>query len=326
MEWSLLLIIALFAVCGASYPWSGFWRAPRSNRHTAIRLPHATRTPTRRYYPSTSMRMMKNDSNEKERILADLFEFSKSADRKRVSQTQKNFIDTTLVDDDVDSHRVVDVDYNRMKKSVSSSLDQQNSDISDETAHNGKRQQPPQSPFSINKSSTHPQQHQQQQQQRKQHPLQAQGRDEIAELLFPTTPSNDEDQNSNSGDEEGDGVDDNDNEEGELTIEDEIQESINILMAIDEMGELEHLKPSFLTERSHLLCNGNKYREVYESRMKDESLTPESLARLERVNAVLSGFIQSEKKSRSRLKLNYILACILDKQILEEAIQKLSMA
>lgn len=134
-------------------------------------------------------------------------------------------------------------------------------------------------------------------------------RDEVAEILFPSKGDAEEEEESD-----------------EMTIHEEINEIINILVAIDEMGEINNLKPSFLTERAHFLCNGKKYEEVYQARLKEDCLTPEQLERLQRVHSLLSGFISSEKKLRSRLKVNYILACILDKQMLEEAVKTLSSA
>jgi hypothetical protein len=115
-------------------------------------------------------------------------------------------------------------------------------------------------------------------------------RDEIAEILEPTMM--------------GEGQ--SPPEVDELGIEEEISQSIDILMEIDRQGKLNNLHPKFLLDRAAILCNGRTYEDVYTKRLSVEN--GEEAERLERINALLSGFISSERKSRTRLKVNYILA------------------
>ncbi len=150
--------------------------------------------------------------------------------------------------------------------------------------------------------------------------------DEIANILLPNSEPGEEDMEEEESVElEED--DHNDNETEAKSIEDEIRETISILMAIDEMGELTNLKPSFLIDRAHWLCNGRKYENVYGEIINSGNLkTDEEVQRLERINAMLTGFISAERKSRSRLKVNLILSRVVDKNLFEEVIETLSLA
>ena len=67
------------------------------------------------------------------------------------------------------------------------------------------------------------------------------------------------------------------------------------------------INPSLLLDNSHILTTGRLYEGVMEELLRgDHSST--DIAVIERVDAFLSGFITSERKSRSKMKLNYIIA------------------
>lgn len=65
--------------------------------------------------------------------------------------------------------------------------------------------------------------------------------------------------------------------------------------------------PTILLENAYVLVKGKLYEEVMGSLIMEANDDDETRT-LQKIDAFLTGFIQSERKSRSRVKLNYILA------------------
>eukprot|EP01039_Chlorochromonas_danica_P000802 gene802-870_t len=81
---------------------------------------------------------------------------------------------------------------------------------------------------------------------------------------------------------------------------------IKIDIAKGEDG-LKKFGPPFLLENSHVLCKGRLYESVIDDMIKQSS-TSSRTENLERVHALISGFLTAERKARARTKVNYILA------------------
>ena len=122
----------------------------------------------------------------------------------------------------------------------------------------------------------------------------------------------------------------NNNVERINSIENELssmKEEINyIIDDIIEKGrnskDLLSLDPTILLENSHIITKGRLYEEVMLDKMKETSNLHDT-KELERVDALLKGFITTERKARARMKMNYMLAGAGTNR-LEEAIQLLS--
>lgn len=92
------------------------------------------------------------------------------------------------------------------------------------------------------------------------------------------------------------------------TVEEEIDEVVGIYTAAEASPEgIGAVNPTLLLDRAHLLVKGRLYEKIMKRRIEG-SETPEQAARLESVDRFLHGFVQAERKSRSRLKVNYIMA------------------
>lgn len=101
------------------------------------------------------------------------------------------------------------------------------------------------------------------------------------------------------------------------TIKDEISEIISKYL---ETGDT--INPVDLVDNAYILAQGRLYEEVIEEKLQN-SLTAENAADVERLDSILRGFIVAERKSRSRLKVNYLMAGASTGR-LEQAIQMLS--
>jgi len=62
-----------------------------------------------------------------------------------------------------------------------------------------------------------------------------------------------------------------------------------------------------LGENAYVLAKNTLYEDVMEGLLLNVVDTKQAEA-IQRIDAILKGFIQTERKTRSRLKLNYILA------------------
>lgn len=92
------------------------------------------------------------------------------------------------------------------------------------------------------------------------------------------------------------------------TVEEEIDEVVGIYTAAEASPEgIGAVNPTLLLDTAHFLVKGRLYEKVMKRRIEG-SETPEQAARLESVDRFLHGFVQAERKSRSRLKVNYIMA------------------
>eukprot|EP01031_Cornospumella_fuschlensis_P024432 gene24432-29532_t len=107
-------------------------------------------------------------------------------------------------------------------------------------------------------------------------------------------------------------------------VQDEINSIINILIKVDSLdpkqGLTNHASP-LLLENTHVLCKGREYENLM-SRLLRESKGSERNEQLERVHALVSGFVQAERKNRARQKMNYVLAGATSGRI-DQAIQML---
>ena len=97
----------------------------------------------------------------------------------------------------------------------------------------------------------------------------------------------------------------------------EVIDLINKFLA----SPLNALNPNILVENAHILVNG-KYEEVIDEKLNNARDIKESTD-IRNLDLIVRGFITAERKSRSRLKVNYLLegACT---HRLEEAISLLS--
>ena len=102
-----------------------------------------------------------------------------------------------------------------------------------------------------------------------------------------------------------------DSENEPLSIRDEIAAVIGMFLSTDEATLREKglncMAYTDLMERSYILCKGR----IYESIMDDllqSSASMDDTRRIEQVDVILRGFVLSERKVRSRQKMNYILA------------------
>ncbi|RYG94327.1 hypothetical protein EON65_57665 [archaeon] len=92
-------------------------------------------------------------------------------------------------------------------------------------------------------------------------------------------------------------------------VQDEIKTIISILLKVDSLdskqGLTNHASP-LLLENTHVLCKGREYENVM-SRLIRESSSFERSEQLERVHALVSGFVQAERKNRARQKVTLIV-------------------
>lgn len=80
--------------------------------------------------------------------------------------------------------------------------------------------------------------------------------------------------------------------------------------------------PKTLMEHAHIITQGNEYESVIQAKL-EAAHGADEVADLKNADALLKGFIQSERKQRARLKMNYILAGA-ETGRLDDAIQLLS--
>ena len=79
--------------------------------------------------------------------------------------------------------------------------------------------------------------------------------------------------------------------------------------------------PSLLGEFSHVLVQGRLYEEVINEQISDAT-SPFMVAHIEEIDSQMRAFITAERRSRTRLKLNYILAGATKNQM-DQCIQML---
>jgi hypothetical protein len=108
--------------------------------------------------------------------------------------------------------------------------------------------------------------------------------------------------------------------EAEKSIQDEIREIVQMFVQAD--GGISSISPAVLIENAHILTKGKLYEYVIEKTI-EECDNVREIAKIEAVDAFMKGFIVSERKQRSRLKMNYMMSGASSNR-LEEAISLLS--
>lgn len=114
--------------------------------------------------------------------------------------------------------------------------------------------------------------------------------------------------------------DDSDGYTEVLSIQEEIRSIVDVFKTAD--GGMGTVDPTILTENAHILTKGRYYEIVMEDIVRD-CVTSKEVAKIEAIDSFIRGFIVSERKQRSRLKLNYIMAGASSNR-LDESIKMLS--
>ena len=108
--------------------------------------------------------------------------------------------------------------------------------------------------------------------------------------------------------------------DNELTIQEEIKGIIKIF--VDAPGGIGSINPTVLMDNAHILTKGKLYEYVIDKTIQ-ECDNNRDIAKIEQVDAFMRGFIVSERKQRSRLKINYVMSGASSNR-LDEAISLLS--
>ena len=101
--------------------------------------------------------------------------------------------------------------------------------------------------------------------------------------------------------------DEDDEKEVVKTINEEIYDIIQIYLIAEANGDLFKVDPNILTNNGHILTQGRIYEDIMKGLLSNCKTNDDTIA-LEKVDNFLNGYIKTERKSRSRLKINYILA------------------
>lgn len=109
----------------------------------------------------------------------------------------------------------------------------------------------------------------------------------------------------------------------ELSFRQEIDKVIDSCIVYDPVYRklTAQVDTALLIDKAHLLARSGLYEEAIRDRMNSYTV-PSELEVVERVDAQLRAFVASERKSRARLKLNYIMAGATTNR-LEQAIEVL---
>lgn len=114
--------------------------------------------------------------------------------------------------------------------------------------------------------------------------------------------------------------DSNDYLESEQSVQDEIKDIIKIFVTAE--GGVSSVNPSVLMDNAHILTKGKLYEYII-GKTIEECDNSREIARIEAVDTFMRGFIVSERKQRSRLKMNYMMTGASSNR-LDEAITLLS--
>lgn len=83
----------------------------------------------------------------------------------------------------------------------------------------------------------------------------------------------------------------------------------NVLTYSTNNKDLSGFDPNVLLESAHIITTGRIYESLMNDRMEAaREGSGENLAQLEKVDALLQGFVTAERKQRARLKVTYVLA------------------
>ncbi len=105
-------------------------------------------------------------------------------------------------------------------------------------------------------------------------------------------------------------------------IKEEIQKIVDSYLFTKPGTSFKSINPSLLIENSHILAKQGIYEEIMDEKLNMcDSI--EEVTQIEKVDNFLRKFITTERKSRSRLKLNYLMAGATSSRF-EQAIQTLS--
>lgn len=106
----------------------------------------------------------------------------------------------------------------------------------------------------------------------------------------------------------------------------DIESIVGVLIKIAEHcsrdGSIENIDPAILTENAHVLCRGRLYEEVIKN-FVERATNDKISSNLQKIDALMRGFINSERKARSRVKVNYLLAAAAANRF-DSAIEALS--
>jgi hypothetical protein len=78
-------------------------------------------------------------------------------------------------------------------------------------------------------------------------------------------------------------------------------------MFVTAEGGISSVSPVILMENAHILTKGRLYEYVMEKTI-EECDNKKDISKIEAVDSFMKGFIVSERKQRSRLKMNYMMA------------------
>lgn len=107
-----------------------------------------------------------------------------------------------------------------------------------------------------------------------------------------------------------DGGGENEEEMYDIEMKRDIKMLVNIFIDAEKSNPegFRSVNPSLLLDNSHILTKGRLYEGVMEELLQTQGEGRAETAVIERVDAFLTGFINSERKARSKLKLNYIIS------------------
>jgi hypothetical protein len=94
------------------------------------------------------------------------------------------------------------------------------------------------------------------------------------------------------------------------TITEEISDIVDFYIEKSRISSLSTINPTILSENAHLLTQSRYYEDVMQRKLAI-CTDPDEVRSLEALNAFLLGFINSERRNRSRLKVSYILSAIM---------------
>lgn len=109
------------------------------------------------------------------------------------------------------------------------------------------------------------------------------------------------------------------------SISEEISDIIDMYLVQARSQPMNTINPSVIRDKSYMLAKDQYFETIMQEKLSSPTLSSSDTALLEQINMFLSSIILSERRSRARLKVNYILASIRAEK-LEEAIELLCEA
>lgn len=97
-------------------------------------------------------------------------------------------------------------------------------------------------------------------------------------------------------------------EDDTLPMREQIESIVDACLIKKNAGQIDvRINPKFLADYAHILSKGLLYEEVIKKKIASSTSSLETIA-LEKVDNSIGSFVQTERKNRARMKLNYILA------------------